>query len=351
MISKLSRYKKFFSNKKILITGHTGFKGSWLAFLLKMCNAKILGISNSFFSECSFSNVTEIKAINSRILDLREYDAIKNEITKFKPHFIFHLAAQPLVSHSYENPIETYSTNIFGTINLLEVVKKLKSLQGIIIITSDKCYAPKNYYLKEKDELFGIDPYSSSKSCQEIITWSYKKCFLQNIPLATARSGNVIGGGDYSKDRLITDLYNSIKNDTDIILRNPSNIRPWIFVLDTLRGYLDLMIALNKNLIKYSEPWNFSLNKGDQISVNKLVNIIVRKYKMNNKIIRMNKIGVKESELLFLSNEKSKKILKWEPWLNINEAIDYTMEWYLAYLGGKNMNKFSEKQIINYFKH
>ena len=348
--------KKFWKNKSVFVTGHTGFKGSWLCIYLNLLGAKITGYSLKPKSNPNLFSLAKVGSfINKSIIaDVRDFKKLHSEIRKSKAKIIFHLAAQPLVRYSYQNPKETFETNINGTLNVLESVRKNKNIKSTVIITTDKVYdITKNKIFKEDDSLGGIDPYSASKVCCEYLFSSYIKSFFINDKkqqLATVRAGNVIGGGDYSEDRLIPDILKSVKNRNKIILRNPSSIRPWQHVLEPILGYLILAEKNYKNHIKkVKQNWNF----GPNISSCKTVRYVAKKFSESLKVgirITNKKSEKKETNLLRLSNVKAKKILKWGPKWSLDLSIKKIIEWNQFVKKGC-ARKICEKQIQEFLSH
>ena len=346
--------KSNFYKKKILITGHTGFKGSWLTLWLNKLGANIMGISLDIPSSPSNFNAIKIKKnIIDRRFDLKDIDRLKKEINIFRPNYIFHLAAQSLVKSSYTNPKKTWETNLMGTINLLEVLKNAKFSTSVVIVTSDKCYLNKEKKTgyQEFDELGGLDPYSASKASVEIMVKSYIKSFFnkkKNIRIATARAGNVVGGGDWSKDRLIPDCVKCWAKNKFSIIRNPESVRPWQHVLEALHGYLLLAIALKKNNNFHGQNFNFgpSLNKFYKVK-NILKEIKLYWPGIKWKIAKKNSFY--ESNLLLLNSSKSKKKLGWNCLLNFSDCMKMISSWYVVYYSRrKDILKFSISQIDNY---
>ena len=331
--------KNFWRNKNVFVTGHTGFKGSWLCIYLNLLGAKITGYSLKPKSSPNLFSLAKIAGFVRRsvMADVRDFNKLQYEIKRSKAKIIFHLAAQPLVRYSYLNPKETFETNINGTLNVLESVRRIKTVKSTVIITTDKVYdITKNKIFKESDLLGGIDPYSASKVCCEYLFSSYIKSFFQNNTqqrLATVRAGNVIGGGDYSEDRLIPDILKSAKSKNKIILRNPSSVRPWQHVLEPILGYLILAEKNYKNQIKnVKQNWNF----GPNISSCKTVRYVAKKFSESLKVgvKTTNKKSKKmETNLLRLSNFKAKKILHWGPKWSLDRSIKKIIEW----------NKFAQK--------
>lgn len=349
-------YKNFFSDKTVIVTGHTGFKGSWLCFILFLFGAKVIGISSYDLGQKSNYKILKIKSkiFKEYRINITNLNKLKSIIIKTKPDIIFHLAAQALVSDSYFKPVETFNTNINGTINILESIRYLKKKCSAVIITSDKCYLNKEIRrgYSEKDVLGGDDPYSASKASAEIIFNSYFKSFFKNnkyVSVVTARAGNVIGGGDFSINRIIPDAIRSISRNETLKIRSPKSTRPWQHVFEPLRGYIDLSINLYKNSIKSGESFNFGPKKGKNYSVLEVVNIIKKinpnlKTKIDNK-----KLKIKESGLLKLNCNKASEVLGWKPYLSINRCIKYTMDWYLCFMNKENIEILSLKQVNNYF--
>ncbi len=344
-----NKYFNIFKNKKIIITGHTGFKGSWLALWLNKLGANILGLSIDTPTKPSHFQLLNLKSIKSKKLDIRNFKSLDNEIRKFKPDFIFHLAAQAIVKQSYLNPIKTFSTNILGTMNLLESLKKNKKETISIIITSDKTYknieTKKGY--KENDFLGGEDPYGASKSAADIVINSYVKSFFSESSnknfIAVARAGNVIGGGDWSNDRLIPDCMRSWVKKKSVKIRNPNSTRPWQHIFDVINGYLTLAVKLKKNKKLHGEAFNF----GPNMSKNYKVREILKKSKKIWPSIKWKiskEKNFKENFLLNLNNTKAKKVIKWRPILDINKSIKLTIEWY-KYYSSSNKKKIITKSL------
>jgi len=347
--------KKFWKNKKIFLTGHTGFKGSWLSLMLLQLGSIITGYSLPAKSKSLFQYAGIKNKINKNYFgNILDYQKLYKAIHLFKPDIIFHLAAQPLVLDSYRNPKDTFNTNSTGTLNVLEATRFLNYSGAIIIVTTDKVYKNnKNKHFDEKDEIGVTDPYGSSKVCSEIISETYGKFFLnkkKKFNIAVARSGNVIGGGDFSKDRIIPDFYKCCFLKKKLIIRNPASIRPWQHVLEPLHGYLLLAKKIfkfnsNKNLV-----WNFGPSRNDCINVRKLVSLLISKSKYKNKIkIKFKKnTNFIETKNLLLNSNKSINILKWKKKYNINQAINCVAEWYES--NKKDKEKICIKQIKEYIQ-
>ncbi len=343
-------YKKIFNRKKVLITGHTGFKGSWLALWMHHLGANVMGISKNIPTNPSHFNSLGLKKfVKSKKIDIKNNKLLKLKIRKYKPDFVFHLAAQAIVKKSYTNSLETWNSNLIGTINLLESLKDLNKEVIVVLITSDKVYKnleTKRGY-KENDILGGLDPYGASKSATEIAIKSYISSFFSNkknkIYISTARAGNVIGGGDWSENRLLPDCIRSWSKKKRVIIRNPKSTRPWQNVLDVLNGYIKLAVKLKKNKNLHGQEFNFGpLAKNYQVI--EILNCAKKIWpSIDWKIIRSKKFF--ENKLLNLNSKKAKKILSWTTKLNIQDNIKFTMEWYKFYLKNKNKNQIFKNSI------
>jgi CDP-glucose 4,6-dehydratase len=324
----------FWNGKRVFITGHTGFKGGWLCIFLNYLGAEVTGYSLKPATKPSLFYLANIKKIikKSIIGDVRDYKKLNYEIEKSKCTILFHLAAQPLVRLSYEEPKKTFETNFIGSLNILEAIKTNSRIKTSILITSDKVYdITKNKIFKETDSLSGIDPYSSSKVCIEFMFYSYIKSFFSKQDkqmVATVRAGNVIGGGDYSKDRLVPDIYDFHKKNKKIIIRSPNAVRPWQHVLEPLSGYLCLAQEIHKNKIKkQTQNWNFGPDLSSCKTVKFVTSYLAKT--LNLKIIYKNnkKSGKLETNVLRLSNKKSKKFINWYPRWNLTQSLDKIIDW------------------------
>lgn len=349
--------EKFWKNKKVLITGHTGFKGSWLSIWLKRTGAEVIGFSKSIPTIPSMYELTNIKDdIKSILGDIRNFELLKQTITKHNPDIVFHMAAQSLVFKSYLDPIETYSTNVMGTVNLLCAIKEVKEPKVIVNVTSDKCYENSgvSHGFIEEDPMGGYDPYSSSKGCAELITKSFRRSFFyseskKTSALASVRAGNVLGGGDWAENRLVPDIIRGIKKNEIIKIRNPNALRPWQHVLDPLNGYIILAEKLWENSEKYAEAWNFGPDKNEM----KSVSWIVKKFNeyWDKKIEwRIENAELHEEEKLILNCEKAKSRLNWNPKIDIENTLAWTIEWYKKNFNNEDMRKVTEEQITRFQK-
>ncbi len=349
--------KKFWKNKKVLVTGHTGFKGSWLVIWLKILGAKVYGYSLKPKTNPSLYKLSKIDKIINRsyIKDIRDINSLKRVINSVKPSIVFHLAAQPSVRYSYKKPIETIETNILGSTNLLEISKKNKNIKAIVMIATDKVYKndEKKISFNENHPLGGNDVYSASKASSELILNAYIYSFYKDkkIRLASARSGNVIGGGDWTKDRIVPDCMNAFSKNKNLIIRYPEAIRPWQHVLEPLYGYLLLAQKIyQSDGKKYVGSWNF----GPKVQNNKRVIDLVKKLKKhmksNSTIEIVKEKNFLESKFLLLNSSKSLKFLKWKKYLSFNKTIKLTVDWYNDYFKKNNMQDTCKKQINHFMK-
>lgn len=350
-------YANFFKDKTVLVTGHTGFKGSWLSLWLEKIGARVIGFSlDPYTSKDNFV----ISGLSSRITDfrgdIRNFNHFSKVVKKYNPEIIFHLAAQPILRLSYKIPRETVDINVMGTVNVLEAFRKLKSGRTLIVITSDKCYENKEwvYGYREDDPLGGYDLYSASKAATELITSAYIRSFFNpenyfshKKVVATVRAGNVIGGGDWSQGRILPDCIRAIESDKKIIIRNPDSVRPWQFVLEPLNGYLLLASKMHTDPEKYSGPWNFGPPGNTIITVRKLVEKVIKYYGKGTIKEIQNKEDLKESKLLNLDISKATYLLGWLPKLSVDEAIKMTVEWYKNYKN-ESIVSLAEKQIAQF---
>lgn len=349
-------FLNIYKNKKIIITGHTGFKGAWLTFCLYLMGAKILGISKNIISKPSLFKTLKLdRKIKSKFINIKDFKKINKIFSQFKPNFVFHLAAQSLVKKSFEDPKETFLSNSFGTMNILSALQNLKNKCNAIIITSDKSYLnveqKKGY--KETDRLGGIDPYSASKASAEIIINSFHKSFLiknNNISIAVARAGNVVGGGDWSKDRLIPDCVKAWSKKKTVNIRNLKSTRPWQHVLEAIGAYLFLGYLLYKNKKNIEgEAFNFGPAYKKNYSTGEVLKNLKKNWPVKAKINVIKKQKFRESTLLKLNCNKAKKI-GWKGILNLNETLFLTVFWYKNYYFNKNsIIKISKDQLNKYF--
>lgn len=345
---------KHYKGKKVLITGHTGFKGSWLSRILLLAGAEVYGYSLKPESDDSLFNLLNLdKNMRSQISDIREIETLKKYILEVQPEYVFHLAAQPLVRFSYEQPVMTFGTNIMGTVNILESLRYVDSVKSFINITTDKVYENKNWAwgYRESDDLCGMDPYSNSKSCSELITYSYRHSFFcdkAQVALSTARSGNVIGGGDISKDRIIPDCIRySLKNEK-IQVRSPHSIRPYQHVLDCLSGYL-VLAEKQKINPELAGSYNFGPAYKDCVSTSELVNLFCTCWGNTGWEIADER-GPHEANFLKLDCSLAESKLRWAPMIDIKSAVSLTVEWTKSIQSGTSPAAITDDQINMFFR-
>lgn len=349
-------YNNIYSGKTVLITGHTGFKGSWLAVWLNELGAKVVGYAlapksaKDNFAACKLQNklYADVRG------DVRDYEKLSSVIAKYQPEIIFHLAAQALVKTSYEEPKETFETNFIGSLNVLEAVRHHSCVKAVIMVTSDKCYENKEqiWGYKESDRMGGYDPYSASKGCAELLISSYRNSFFNpkdfnrhGVAVASVRAGNVIGGGDWAENRLIPDCIRSIEAGKNIEIRNPCSTRPWEHVLEPLSGYLLVGQKLWEEPDKYAESFNFGPHVSNNKPVIDVVRLLVEIYGKGQVVDVHNPNDVHENIMLNLDVSKSYFMLNWEAVWNLRQAVEKTVEWYKAALHTDDMYDFCVKQI------
>lgn len=345
-----------YKGKKVLLTGHTGFKGTWMLTWLHQLGAIVQGYAlapeagNDFYTRIGGDNLCD-----SVIADIRDLEKIKAVVNDFRPDFVFHLAAQPLVIRSYEEPLYTFDVNIMGTANLLEAIRFLDKRCTVVVVTTDKVYENREtgQSYKEDDKLGGYDPYSASKAGAEIVVSSYRNSFFNNSSfdqhkksLASARAGNVIGGGDWSPNRIIPDIIKGIEAGEDIVVRNPSSVRPWQFVLEPVGGYLLLGARLNSEPHMFADAWNFGPFKDDVMNVQQVVEQAVNIYGKGRFVMPSLAGKPHEAGLLNLDIEKSMSILGWAPKLRTTDAIEYTIDWYKN--ASPDYYAYTVKQVLKY---
>ena len=340
-------FNNIYKDKVVLVTGHTGFKGSWLSLWLKELGANVIGYALDPPTKPNHFELLKLN-ITSIIGDIRDRKKLSDTFNKYKPDIVFHLAAQPIVRDSYSDPVYTFETNIMGTVNVFESCRKTDSIKAIINITSDKCYENKEWIwgYRESDPMGGFDPYSASKGCSEILTSSYRNSFFNlkdygkkhNTLLASVRAGNVIGGGDWAKYRLIPDIMKATKKNETVIIRNPDATRPWQHVLEPLSGYMLLGEKLLEGKKEFAEAWNFGPELENNVPVSEIVNnskkywndIAFKELKNNN--------SVHEANLLMLDCSKANKLLKWKSVWNLSQTLKKTIEWYKTFYQTKSIN-------------
>ena len=347
-----------FKGKKVFITGHTGFKGSWLSYILNKVGAEVMGYALDPIDEPSHFNMLDLSSKIQHIVgDIRDAAKLDDAMHKFKPEFVFHLAAQALVKKSYDDPVNTFDTNIMGSVNLLDSVRRCSSVLSLVYITSDKCYENVEWIwgYKETDRLGGSDPYSASKAAAEISIKSYIDSFFPingNIKISIGRAGNVIGGGDWSESRIIPDAIISWSKNKTLKIKNPNSTRPWQHVLEPLSGYITLAEKLKKNNSLHGEAFNFGPKSDQNFTVQKVIEEI-SKYWIGSdwSPVKNNQNKFYESSLLKLNCDKALYMLDWKSSLGFNETIKYTAEWYKAYFEKKVISEITERQIRDYSKN
>ena len=360
----------FWKDKKIFITGHTGFKGGWLSLWLSYLGAKVTGYSlapntvKNFYEKVNLKEHLE-KSIIANILD---YNLLKSSIINSKAEIVLHLAAQPLVKYSYLNPIETYQTNVMGTVHVLDAIRSCENVKAVVVVTSDKCYENKewDWGYRENEPMGGYDPYSNSKGCSELVTSAYRQSYFNNkskVGVSSARAGNVIGGGDWSEDRLIPDAIKAFEKNETLIIRHPEAQRPWQHVLEPISGYLKLAENLYLDKEKYVGAWNFGPNDSDAKIVKEVLEILIEKW--NKEIVSKNKNSnqnhlakwkhekveqLHEAHFLKLDISKAKNNLNWKPKWNLNTAIEKVVDWHFIERFGSSeeLKKITLQQIIGY---
>ncbi len=349
----MSDLAEFYRNKRVLVTGHTGFIGSWLTKWLEMMNAEICGCSLDPPTKPNMYGVLNLKRkITDLRIDVRHRDPLRKAIFEFQPEIVFHLAAQPLVLESFDNPVDTFEVNVIGTVNILDCLRNTDKLKSIVVVTSDKAYRNEEwvYPYRETDSLGGKDPYSASKSCQDITVTSFRDSYFSDagVGISSVRAGNVIGGGDWAKDRIVPDLVRSIVKGGTASLRNPDSIRPWQHVLEPVRGMLMLAERMWGNA-SYSGDWNFGPDNRHRISVKGLSDKFI-KYWGNGSYKIQNERCVKESNYLQLDISKVEQKLGWAPIYDIDISVRKTVEWYKRYYSDKHHSeKMTAEQITSYY--
>lgn len=350
--------RKFWNNKRVFITGHTGFKGSWLCLWLHWLGAEVTGYAlnpptnPSLFEQCQID-----KLVNSIIGDVRDLELMTKSMLTAKPEIVIHMAAQPLVRESYKNPVGTYAVNVMGTVNLFEAVRNCGNVKAVINVTTDKCYENKEWVwgYRENEQLGGYDPYSNSKACSELVTSAYRNSFFNpafyhhhGVAVASARAGNVIGGGDWAADRLVPDCIRALLKEETILIRSPGAIRPWQHVLEPLSGYLALAQKLYKNGPRYAQGWNFGPDDNDAKPVEWIVQKLCSKWGANAVYEIDRREHPHEANYLKLDCSKAKVELGWYPKWNLEQAIDKIIEWAKAYKNIQDIREICLRQVKDY---
>ena len=343
----------FWKNKRVLVTGHTGFKGSWLTLWLSKLGSKVFGISLPPKDSPNLFHLSDINSSTqeSHFVDIRDFNMLSSKIKEIQPEIAFHLAAQPLVLESYKNPLETFSSNVQGTANLLESLREVDRIKSIVLITTDKVYknADQNFPYREIDTLGGHDPYSASKAASEIVIASYNDSFFsqKGVSVASARAGNVLGGGDWSSNRLIPDAIRAWSVNKPLIIRNPQSIRPWQHVLEPLAGYMRLAECLFKDQ-GFSGSYNFGPNENESASVNDVLNLAIRYFGQGEILYEPSSENLYESKSLTLDITKSRDELGVKSRWSLSKSIRKTIDWYKLQLQGKNAKDLCLDDILNF---
>lgn len=344
----------FWKGKKVFVTGHTGFKGSWLSLWLQQMGAKVKGFAlepptnPALFTEARVSEEME-----SELGDIRDLQSITTSLRAFNPDVLIHMAAQPLVRLSYREPVETYNTNVMGTVHVLEAARQCPNLKAIVNVTTDKCYENREWVwgYREYEPMGGYDPYSNSKGCSELVTAAYRDSFFRSDDtpaLASARAGNVIGGGDWAKDRLIPDILRAFQNKQPVVIRNPLATRPWQHVLEPISGYLVLAEQLYNTGAPYAEGWNFGPHDEDVRPVEWILNHMVERWGQDASWRLDNNPQPHEAQLLKLDISKANAFLKWEPRWSLSQTLDTIVDWHQDWLCGSNARELTLNQIGQY---
>ena len=352
---------EFWRGKRVLLTGHTGFKGSWLSLWLQSMDAQVVGYALAPPTEPSLFEVAGVGAgMTSVIGDIRDLEHLRAVFAEHKPEIVIHMAAQPLVRYSYAEPVETYSTNVMGTVNLLEAVRGTPGVKAVVNVTTDKCYENREWAwgYRENEAMGGYDPYSSSKGCAELVTAAYRNSFFNSATfnvkhstaIASARAGNVIGGGDWAEDRLIPDIMRAITQGRSVTIRNPHAIRPWQHVLEPLSGYLKLAQKLYEEGAAYAEGWNFGPNDEDAKPVQWIVEQLTQSWGEGASWLLDGGEHPHEAHYLKLDCSKAKSRLDWHPRWHLDEALKRIVDWQKQYLYGRDMRAVTIEQIDLYLK-
>ena len=349
----------FWKDKRIFLTGHTGFKGGWLSLWLCSMGAKVIGYSLPPNTHPNLFEVAKVATVleQSHFADIRDLEKLQNAMVEAKPDIVIHMAAQPLVRYSYTSPVETYATNVMGTVHVLETIRKTKSVRAAVMVTTDKCYENKEWPwgYREIEPMGGHDPYSSSKGCAELVTSAYRESFFplhkfseHQVAVASARAGNVIGGGDWSMDRLIPDAIRAFEANETLMIRNPLATRPWQHVLEPLSGYLILAQALFKKGPEFASAWNFAPLDGDTRSVEDVIGLLIQNWSGKASWKQDQREQPHEAHLLKLDCSKAHQLLKWQAKWNLEKAVQNITKWQSAFQNQLDMHDFSLQQIASY---
>ena len=347
--------RAFWSGKRVLVLGHTGFKGVWLSLYLRKLGAEVSGLSLAAEPSSLFVETGLDRLVTSRHADIRDLQAVKDSVRELQPELIFHLAAQALVLRSYQDPIETYATNVMGTVHVLAAACAVSSVRGLVVVTSDKCYENREWLwaYREDEPMGGSDPYSSSKACAELVTNAWRSSYAHrdgSIGIASARAGNVIGGGDWAPDRLLPDCMRALAAGEPIAIRNPASTRPWQHVLDALSGYIVLAERLLREPKRFGEGWNFGPVDEDVQQVAWIADRIVRTWGEGARWSHVSSGAFHEKLALKVDASKARARLGWRQLLRLEQALSWTVDWYKQHLTGSPALPLTEKQIDDYGK-
>ena len=350
--------RSFWKGRHVFLTGHTGFKGGWLSLWLHALGAEVTGYALAPPTQPSLFEQAEVSStVHSIFADLRDYPRLKAVLAECRPEVVLHMAAQSVVRRGYEDPVETYSTNVLGTVHLLEALRQLGHRCVVVNVTSDKCYANREWVwgYRENEPMGGRDPYSSSKGCAELVTTAYRESFFplsaiehHGVAVASARAGNAIGGGDWTGDQLIPDLIRAFRSGQPCLIRNPSAIRPWQFVLEPLRGYLMLAERLTEDGHRFASAWNFGPDDADAKPVSWIVEELARSWGDHASWNQDFRAHPQESHSLKLDTSKARTCLDWRPMLPLNRALEWIVEWYKAFQAGADLRRLTQTQIERY---
>lgn len=351
-------HKGFWAGKRVLLTGHTGFKGGWLTLWLESLGAEVTGLSLSPETTPNLFTLARVDhGITSLLGDIRDPELVRHAMSDARPEIVIHMAAQPLVRYSYAKPVETYATNVMGTVHVLEAVRRSPGVKAAVVVSSDKCYENHEWVwgYREDDRLGGHDPYSNSKACAELVTSSYRQAFFPSsgylthgVALASARAGNVIGGGDWSEDRLIPDVIRAMERAQSVVIRNQRAIRPWQHVLEPLSGYLLLAERLYTEGSAYAEAWNFGPHDTDARPVRWIVERLTARWASEATWTPDQHLQPHEAQMLKLDCSKARDRLGWQPRWPLSETLDRVVDWYRAAQSSQDMREFTLRQIEAY---
>ena len=351
----------FWNNKRVLLTGHTGFKGSWMSLWLQSAGARLTGVALAPPTTPSLFEVANVAAgMTSELADIRDMKAMHTIVAKHRPEIVIHMAAQSVVRESYQNPVDTYATNVMGTVHVLEAIRQVGGVKAVVVVSSDKCYDNKEWVwgYRETDALGGYDPYSNSKGCTELVTAAYRSSYFaahdhdkHGVAVATARAGNVIGGGDWTADQLVPDTVRAFSEQRPVRLRSPGAVRPWQFVLEPIDGYLSLAEHLYMHGSAFADAWNFGPSADHAQPVQWIVEHLAKQWGESAKWEKDAQQHPHEAGFLKLDSSKAKAQLNWQSKLNLATALQWTVEWYRAYQLKNGMRALTLAQIDRFMRH